>query len=1487
MQLNLRNASFAVIFNLVLFSTCKVFASNNPYGNSVKTEGGISTSILFVSYIFIAFIVFCLLYRLLKERKFRKELISFNNKFNHFNRDSSTLSGTKYQTKQLQRLASYTSQIIDTRNQAIEDLKDSKELLLYHTNLIENISDAIISTNMNSIIKSWNSTATEIFGYRFEQVYGKKLSTILNFKYTNTTRAIVYDMIIKEKYWKGELVFQKPNDDKIYLLAFISLIKTGITSHGFVGIYTNITKRKVAQKAYLESEKYFRTIFNNDNIGNCIFNREGKFEKVNKYLLNLLEYSSNALRVMSFADVIFPNDFSKFDDTFKKIITQEISSTREEIRVKTKSGSIKWLEISIKPIISEYKKINQIICCVVDISDRKKIENALRDSEQKFRKIFNNLEDGFIRIDKNYRILLASPSLLKILEIKDTNNLIGRKIWSYISENRQKDRIIYELEKKGKLNDFRLAIEQRDKQLVVSITATSWFDKSGELAGYEGLLKDVTQQFKAQQALMDSEEKYRTLVEDARIGISISKDNSLIYANNALRSILGYSIHDKIDIDIINKMDAPVLDQNKKLKSGYFDDKNYDRIHHEHDIIRKDGKRVSLLITSSIIRINGEECVQKAYVNVTKKRNAIEALRLQEKKYRLLATNSNDVIWTMKLDLTITYVSPSVKNLMGYSQEEAIAGEIKKLIGKEILKNAIDDYKKNRKNVEKYSSKRDAFRTELEIEKKDESKVWIEITLNPLFDDSEEMIGILVSARDIHNRKNAELNLETKVKYLKGIAECSQLLLRDEITFEEAMEKTIDILRKLFNCSRTYIYENYEDATIGLFAVRKFLVQEPDCQSKIFGSLNRKIIYKNGFIRWQNSFKRGKPIKGVLSDFNEEEKLLLKSQEIKSTIQIPFIVDGSWVGFMGFDETKYDRIWTKDEIRLMKTSADIILSFIERKRAKAKLEKDREALVKQMDLKTMELNTANAELSRAARLKDEFLANMSHELRTPLNAILGMSEALQEQIYGPMNDQELKTLKTIEDSGHHLLELINDVLDLSKISVGKLILDRREISINSLCEGSLRLVKQTAMKKKIKINYNSNCEGKIIYTDERRLKQILINLLSNAIKFTDEKKEIGLDVYWDEDDKKIDFTIWDEGIGISEAELPNLFKPFIQLDSSLSRKHEGTGLGLSLVEKLAKMQCGSVSLESFPGSGSKFTVSLPSNLNYKKNNDKTGNEISIPNLNKDIYKQKTIMNEEPILTAQLISKYLSNYNIQNTIHSQGEGTIDKIISYRPNIIILDIILPDMIGWQVLTEIKRKNSTTNIPVIVISVVDEASKGLELGADCYLLKPVSEHQLMLAVKQEIKDIDSNTRVLIVMSDKITSIKQMYSVLLVDDNENNINYIMDSLIAHDYRVIVARSGLEAIKRVKEDKPDMIIIDHQMSIPDGYHAIMKIREKSEMIDIPIIVMSSLILPGDKEKFLASGADIFLPQPINLDLLHFNINEIRAKILTDNFQGE
>jgi signal transduction histidine kinase len=267
----------------------------------------------------------------------------------------------------------------------------------------------------------------------------------------------------------------------------------------------------------------------------------------------------------------------------------------------------------------------------------------------------------------------------------------------------------------------------------------------------------------------------------------------------------------------------------------------------------------------------------------------------------------------------------------------------------------------------------------------------------------------------------------------------------------------------------------------------------------------------------------------------------------------------------------------------------------ERIEALEALHHERELLAQRVKERTAELTTANAELARAARLKDEFLANMSHELRTPLNSILGMSEMLQEGIYGELDTKQIKSIHTIEESGRHLLSLINDILDLAKIEAGKVKLDIIPVSAPNIAQASLRLIRQLAIKKRIKTLSNYDDQVNIIQADERYLKQILLNLLSNAVKFTPKGGTIKLEIQADIENNIVNFIVSDTGIGIAHKDMEFLFKPFVQIDGGLSRAHEGTGLGLSLVYRLTKLHGGTVSVDSEIDKGSRFTVSLPWN----------------------------------------------------------------------------------------------------------------------------------------------------------------------------------------------------------------------------------------------------------------------------------------------------
>lgn len=239
------------------------------------------------------------------------------------------------------------------------------------------------------------------------------------------------------------------------------------------------------------------------------------------------------------------------------------------------------------------------------------------------------------------------------------------------------------------------------------------------------------------------------------------------------------------------------------------------------------------------------------------------------------------------------------------------------------------------------------------------------------------------------------------------------------------------------------------------------------------------------------------------------------------------------------------------------------------------------------------LRVANEELEQAAQLKDEFLANMSHELRTPLTAILGLTESLREHIYGNLTERQLVAVNNVYESGRHLLDLINDILDVAKLEAGKLQLELVPTDARMIADVSLRFLQQKAESKGLTIHFDDSGIVNTFLADERRVKQMLVNLLSNAVKFTDNGGHIGLRLEGDTDNRIVRYSVWDTGIGISEKQMVQLFEPFVQLDSRLSRQYGGSGLGLVLTYRMAEIHGGSITVESEPGKGSQFTIALP------------------------------------------------------------------------------------------------------------------------------------------------------------------------------------------------------------------------------------------------------------------------------------------------------
>ena len=487
--------------------------------------------------------------------------------------------------------------------------------------------------------------------------------------------------------------------------------------------------------------------------------------------------------------------------------------------------------------------------------------------------------------------------------------------------------------------------------------------------------------------------------------------------------------------------------------------------------------------------------------------------------------------------------------------------------------------------------------------------------------------------------------------------------------------------------------------------------------------------------------------------------------QIKSKIIAPILLESHnnenhrWVATDGFKKLwgvlvvhacAELREWKDSEAQLLQQIANQLAIAIQQ----ASLYEQVQADLSIREQTEIQLIKVNDELLRATKLKDEFLANMSHELRTPLNSILGLSNALGEEILGSLNERQIKAIGTVESSGEHLLSLINDILDLSKISSGMMELNVQSVSVKNLCDSSLVFVKQQAFQKQVQIASNIPKNINNINIEERRIRQVLINLLTNAVKFTPSKGQVNLlvavgcgDTWQGEatipdriklmNSPMIIFQVVDTGIGIASNDLQRLFQPFVQVSSSLNRQYEGTGLGLALVKQIVELHGGQVTAESEVGKGSCFSVALPYDMSQSSAPKSPTFSTTLSPLRIDPDNAPLILlAEDNEANIQTFTSYLTAINYRIVIARNGIEAVAKAKSDVPDIILMDIQMPEMDGLEAITLIRADASIAPIPIIALTALameGDRERCLAAGANEYIAKPIKFRQLNTVIQR----------------------------------------------------------------------------------------------------------------------------------------------------------
>ncbi|NUP13014.1 MAG: response regulator [Polyangiaceae bacterium] len=483
-------------------------------------------------------------------------------------------------------------------------------------------------------------------------------------------------------------------------------------------------------------------------------------------------------------------------------------------------------------------------------------------------------------------------------------------------------------------------------------------------------------------------------------------------------------------------------------------------------------------------------------------------------------------------------------------------------------------------------------------------------------------------------------------------------------------------------------------------------------------------------------------------------------------------------------------------------------------------------------VRSLELEGQNRRIQEASRLKSEFLANMSHELRTPLNSIIGFAELLHDGEVDPNSAEHKEFLGDILRSGRHLLQLINDVLDLAKVEAGKLEFHPETVNLAALVQEVCSILRTTAAAKRIVLALEIDSRIGPLFIDAARLKQVLYNYLSNAIKFTPEGGRVAI-VATEDGLEGFRLEVIDTGIGIAGDDLAKLFTEFQQLDAGAAKRHGGTGLGLALTKRLVEAQGGTIGVQSEPGRGSTFWVVLPRRT-------QGGRPLPEPQVIEaaEPHAPRILVVEDEPADLALIVRTLTAAGYAVETASTAAQAVARCRDTRFDAITLDLILPDMNGLQLLEAIRREGASTDARVVVVSMIAEKDVIGAFAVDDILAKPIDEAALVAALRRSGVAVDKVGR-----------------VLVVDDDDASLRLMNLTLTQLGYRVMSASDGDVALRLVERERPSAVVLDLVMPGVDGFEFLVRFRANRANRRVPVIVWTMKDLTGEESTRLRASA--------------------------------
>jgi len=784
----------------------------------------------------------------------------------------------------------------------------------------------------------------------------------------------------------------------------------------------------------------------------------------------------------------------------------------------------------------------------------------------------------------------------------------------------------------------------------------------------------------------------------------------------------------------------------------------------------------------------------------SKKRAA--AISASEDRFRDFAEIASDWFWETDRNLRWTYFSERFQEVTGIAPADLI-GKTRREVGI----GSIDPESWNR-HLDDLEHRRGFRNFEYFIRNSKGDVRFLRISARPISDQTGKFAGYRGIGTDVSDRHRAEEEIRARTRELReslrqqtATADMLRIISRSSFDLQTVLNTLVQSVAQLCEADSSSLFRCH--GTEFHWSASYGFSQEYNDYIKDYAE-NRHVAAGRGTLVGRVALECAiVQIPDVIAD---SEYTWFEGQAIagfRTMLGVPLLRRGSMIGALEVTRSTV-RPFTDQQIELATNFADQAVIAIEN--------------VRLFD----EIQDKSRQLAEASKHKSQFLANMSHELRTPLNAIIGVTEMLHEDARDLKREYELEPLERVLRAAKHLLALINGILDLSKIEAGKMDIHIDSFAIAPLIEDVVQTIGMMAAKNGNEVVVNCAADIGTMRSDQTRIRQTLLNLASNANKFTERGTvTIGAKRVIEEGREWVTIAVTDTGIGLTPEQMGKLFQDFVQADTSTTRKYGGTGLGLAISRRFCQMMGGDIMIASEPGRGSTFTIRLPTEVGIAQLaaavRDAAGPRPRVP----PSAGSMILVVDDDQSVLDLTERFLTREGFSVLTASGGQEGLRLAREFHPAAITLDVMMPDLDGWTVLAAIKGDPELADIPVILMTIVDEKNRGYSLGATDYMVKPVDRERLSGVLRNICGAVGRQ-------------------VFLVDDDDMMRRGMRLALEQDGWQVSEAENGRIALARLAETRPDIIMLDLMMPEMDGFEFLVEMRRQAEWRDIPVLVVTA-----------------------------------------------